>query len=167
MSAAANEYKSTIVQNSQIHIAPRSASDLGQQLPLESTVAKRRVFIFTERLHLRSASTSRFACEATSATKTIRCTQFLHSTAREATDDHTETVLIDAVEDILQDPATPDFAFNRMSAQGELPARQRLRLDRHIRPPHGLGSRLHQAGLAPGPALGHAEARQSPGDQPG
>ncbi|RYP89699.1 hypothetical protein DL770_004187 [Monosporascus sp. CRB-9-2] len=39
--------------------------------------------------------------------------------ARVATDDHTETVLVNAVEDILQDPATPDFASNRMSAPEE------------------------------------------------
>ncbi|RYP31084.1 hypothetical protein DL767_005928 [Monosporascus sp. MG133] len=42
--------------------------------------------------------------------------QFLPSTVRVVTDDHTETVLVNAAKDTLQDPATPGFAFNRISS---------------------------------------------------
>lgn len=53
---------------------------------------------------------------------------FLQDPKRVATDDHTETVLLNAVKDVLQDPGTPGFAFNRVAS----PRGSFLRLDASI-----------------------------------
>lgn len=42
--------------------------------------------------------------------------QFLHSLERVKTDDCTESILVNAVKDMLHDPKPPGFAFNRISS---------------------------------------------------
>lgn len=42
--------------------------------------------------------------------------KFLHSLERVKTDDYTESILVNAVKDVLHDPKPEGFAFNRISS---------------------------------------------------